>query len=496
MRFTLGFGTPTGRRWWRRGLTGALLAVVLLLAASPYLLSWPTLTNFALGAASLRIHGRATVGAASLGWFSPPALTDLKVVPREGPPLLMAPIIAIDRSLWQIVTHGHLGQVRIERPELHLLIRKDGSNLEDLLGRRLMPAKKNSGEATTPPSGETTVTRERRPVDIKRGVDVRIVDLRVAWQTPDSPQEWDVAGINLAFGLRPASATHGGSPELLVEHGVVIDHCRISPGMCNDVLLLAAPILSKVTYAKGEFSIDLDDWRVPLERPETGKLGGRLSLHSVAVGPGSFVHQLAEKLRVAPVVELARESVVTFELVEGRIHHRDLEFSLPPLRVRTQGSVGFDDSLDMLAEIRVELPEELISALPSARQLTAKTLQIPIKGTLSKPRIDVAAMGDTDLALVIDSLQKFGLHLARRNHPPATGENGAEEAGKPPGASLPSQTVDILEDLAKKWSQRRKEKKNDDDAETPEVPEADEASDDPVGRTLDRVLDRMRKLKK
>jgi len=495
MRFTLGFATPPGRRQWRRGLTGALLAVVLLVAASPYLFSWPPLTNLAFSAASSRLQGRATVGAVSLSWFSPPALTDFEVVPREGPPLLKTPIIDIDRPLWQIVTHGHIGQVRIERPELHLLIRKDGSNLEDLLGRRLKPATQPTGEVTTPHAGKTTASRERRPVAIKRSIDVRVVDLHVAWRTPDSPQEWDVAGVNLAFGLRPASATTGGSPELVVERGVVIDHCRISPGMCNDVLHLAAPILSKVTHAEGDFSIDLDDWRVPLDRPETGKLAGRLSLHSVAVGPGSFVHELAEKLRVAPVVELARESVVTFELVEGRIQHRDLEFSLPPLRVRTHGSVGFDESLDMLAEIRVVLPEEITSALASARQLTEKTLQIPIKGTLSKPRIDVSAMGDTDLARVIDSLQKFGLHVAQRNRPPAAGEEGAGEADKP-GSPLPSQAVDILEDLAKKWSQRDKESKNDRDADLPEIPEAEEKPNDPVGRTLDRLLDRVRKLKK
>jgi len=488
MRFTLGFGTPAGRRRWRRGLAGSLLAVVLLVAASPYLFSWPPLANFALGAASWRIQGRATVGAASLGWFSPPALNDLEVVPRKGPPLLKAPTIVIDRPLWQIVTQGHVGQVRIERPELHLLVRKDGSNLEDLLGRRIKPSERPSGEATAP--------RERPPADIKRSVDVRIVDLRVAWRTPDSPREWDVAGINLAFGLRPASSTAGVSPELLVGRGVVIDHCRISPGMCNDVLQLAAPILSKVTHAEGDFSIDLDDGRVPLDRPETGKLAGQLSLHSVKVGPGSFVHQLAENLRVAPEVELARESVVTFELVDGRIQHRDLEFSLPPLRVRTRGSVGFDDSLDMLAEIRVVLPDGITSASSSARQLTERTLQIPIKGTLSKPRIDVSAIGDTDLAHVIDALQKFGLHVAQRNRAAAAGENGAGEAGNQPGSPLPTQAADLLEDLAKKWSQRRKEKNQEDDAGTSGVPEADEKLDDPVGRTLDRVLDRVRKLKK
>ncbi|HUY35995.1 MAG TPA: hypothetical protein VMV69_24870 [Pirellulales bacterium] len=488
MRITLGFGSPLGRRRWRRGLAGGLLAVVLLVAAAPYLLSWTPLANLALSGASWRIQGRATVGAASLGWFSQPALTDLEVRTRDGQPLVRAPNVALDRPLWQIVTRRDVGQVRLDRPELHLLFRQNGSNLEDLLGRRLKPQE---------PTGEATAPREGRPpADIQRGVDVRLVDLRVAWRTPASRQEWNVEGINLAFGLRPAWATAGGSPELVVERGVVVDHCRISKGMCDDFLDLAAPILSKATDVEGAFSIDLDDGRVPLDRPETGQLAGRLSLHRVAVGAGSFVDQLAEKLHVPPVVELARESVVTFELLDGRVHHRDLEFSLPPLRVRTHGSVGFDESLDMLAEIRVVLPEGITSALPTARALTEKTLLIPIIGTLSKPRIDVSAMGDTDLARVVDTLQQFGVYLARRKHPPAAGAGGAAEAPEPSDALFPPQAVDLLEDLAQKWSKRREKNKTNQPAGEPEKPAADDTRDSAEKRTLERVLDRMRKLKK
>ncbi|HEV3004154.1 MAG TPA: hypothetical protein VGX78_06810, partial [Pirellulales bacterium] len=472
------------------------VATVTLVAAAPYLLSWAPLANAALSAASWRIHGRATVGQASLGWFSPPALTELEVQSSDGSPLVTAPSVVTERPLWQIVVNDHVGQVRLERPEIHLVLRKDGSNLEDVLGRRLkveMPP-----DEAQPPDGQRGQAGDSSKLpraDIRRGVDVHVVDLRIAWRTPDSQQEWNVDGINLAFGLRPAWTTASGSPELIVEHGTVIDHCRISQGMCNDVLHLVAPVLNKVTTAKGEFTIELDDWRLPLDQPQTGKLAGRLSLHEVVIESGSFVRQLAEKLRVEPMVELARESVVTFELRGGCIHHRDLEFRLPPLRLRSSGSVGFDESLDMLVEVAVELPEGIMAALPSARELTQKTLRIPITGTLSKPRIDTSAMGDTDLARVIDKLQQFGVHLARK-HKTAAGDDGQVQAGKQSDDVLTTQAANLIDDLAKKWTKRGQS--DEDDAADGDHEPGDEMppKESKTKKALDRVLEGVRKLKK
>jgi hypothetical protein len=488
MSIKLGFGSPAGRRRWRRGLVGGLFTALVLVAAAPYLLSWTPLANTALRAASLRIHGRATVGQASLDWFSPPSLGELAVESNDGSPIVTAPSVTTERPLWQIVAKDDLGEVRLERPELHLLVRKDGSNLEDLLGRRFKVEVIDDGPAA-PNRGQAAKSPKVPPPNIRRSVNVRVVDLRVAWRTPHSEQEWNVDGINLAFGLRPGWTTASGSPELVVERGTVIDHCRISQGMCNDVLHLVAPVLNKVTTAKGEFSIDLDDWRLPVDRPETGKLGGRLSLHEVAVGPGSFVRELAEKLHVDSEIELARESVVTFELRDGRIHHHNLEFRLPPMRLRSSGAVGFDDSLDMLLEVTVELPDGIIAAVPSARELSQKTLRIPITGTLSKPRIDTSAMGDSDLARMIEKIEQIGGPLVRK-YKKAAGDQGEAASAKPADALL-EQAADLV-DMAKKFTKRRPKEK--DAAPNDEEP-GDEMppKESKVQRALDRVLEGARK---
>ncbi len=84
-----------------------------------------------------------------------------------------------------------------------------------------------------------------------------------------------------------------------------------------------------------------------------------------------------------------------FELSNGRVIHEGLVFGLPDLapdlQIRSHGSVGLDESLDMLVEI--DLPLERLGSGPLAKVLGQQTLKIPIVGTLSEPRVEFRADG-------------------------------------------------------------------------------------------------------
>jgi hypothetical protein len=56
----------------------------------------------------------------------------------------------------------------------------------------------------------------------------------------------------------------------------------------------------------------------------------------------------------------------------------------------TQGSVGFDESLEMLAEIQIA--ESLLANRPLLRQVLGHPLQIPLSGTLNAPQLDLRAV--------------------------------------------------------------------------------------------------------
>ena len=86
-------------------------------------------------------------------------------------------------------------------------------------------------------------------------------------------------------------------------------------------------------------------------------MAGRFSIHSIEVGPGPVLNSILATMRllmarndatgtmavgVPTTFELARDSVVEFDMKDGRVHHHGFEMGLGNLRLRTHGSVGLD----------------------------------------------------------------------------------------------------------------------------------------------------------
>jgi len=179
--------------------------------------------------------------------------------------------------------------------------------------------------------------------------------------------------------------------ELTLPQGPLARQIQIDPNMCSKLLKYIAPVLADVTSAQGTFSIELDGCRIPLGNPSKGDLAGRFIIHSVAVGPGPLIRELAVFLGRETPAQLRRESSVVFRMVDGRVYHKDLELIFPEFTIRTHGSVGLDQTLAIMAEMPV--PPKWIEKNPLAAQaLRGQTLRIPIGGTLGKPKLDQKVM--------------------------------------------------------------------------------------------------------
>ena len=85
--------------------------------------------------------------------------------------------------------------------------------------------------------------------------------------------------------------------------------------------------------------------------------------------------------------KLRHESVVPFRMANGRVYHEGLELAFSDVTIRTRGSVGFDQSVDMVAEMPVQA--KWLGNHPLAATLTGQTIAIPIRGTLDKPALDM-----------------------------------------------------------------------------------------------------------
>jgi len=178
------------------------------------------------------------------------------------------------------------------------------------------------------------------------------------------------------------------SPAVLeIEPGQVMRQVRINPDMCAQGLQYVAPILAGVATAEGRFSIDLDQCHIRLDDPAQSVLAGRLTVHSVEVGPGALVRELAVVLNRESPAKLQRESVIRFQMADGRVYHEGLELVFPELTVRTHGWVGVDQTMSLVAQMPFP-PKWLAGNRVLDSALANQTLQVPIRGTLGQPQID------------------------------------------------------------------------------------------------------------
>lgn len=177
-----------------------------------------------------------------------------------------------------------------------------------------------------------------------------------------------------------------GPMELFMPRGPLVEQVQITPQMCAGALQYIAPVLAGVTEAQGTFSIDLDGGRVPLDDPKQADVAGRLVVHSVQIGPGPLTQELAVLMNRPSPARLARESAVTFRMVDRRVYHRDLELVFPDFTIRTHGSVGMDGTVAIMAELPV--PPKWIGNNALGDALKNRTLRLPIGGTMERPKID------------------------------------------------------------------------------------------------------------
>ncbi len=123
-----------------------------------------------------------------------------------------------------------------------------------------------------------------------------------------------------------------------------------------------------------------------------GEAAGQILIHSIDLEPGPLVRELSTVLGTASTVKLAQQSKVDFKMVQGRVYHRGLELQFPEIMVRTYGSVGFDQSLAIMAEMNV--PPKWLRDNALGNAIKDKSIKIPIAGTLDRPQLDKNALND------------------------------------------------------------------------------------------------------
>ncbi|MFZ1936828.1 MAG: hypothetical protein WCB27_22375 [Thermoguttaceae bacterium] len=168
---------------WR--LLTMLVTLGVVVWFLPVIIAQTPLLTWGLKMATADLNGSVSVKSASLGWLSPIEIQGIEVKDKCGKPVLSVDSVVGDRRLGAILfNYTNLGKFTLAGMKVSVVMRDDGSNVEDLLAKYLAPKDKPSsaptkiGLAIDIPDGVATITDERagvacqvRKLSLKFGMD-------------------------------------------------------------------------------------------------------------------------------------------------------------------------------------------------------------------------------------------------------------------------------------------------------------------------------------
>ena len=160
-------------------------------------------------------------------------------------------------------------------------------------------------------------------------------------------------------------------------------------------------MLAEATDLDGEVSLKIDTLEVALKEdgPVIEKLRGQVLMHEVRSTAGPAMADMLDvvglvfRRDVPRRVQVVKDSTINFELIRNRLHHSGFAFVLPNLApgflVTSSGSVGFDQTLDLV--VSLDVPKTLVDNMPVVAKLVAQPIEIPVKGTIEDPQPSLPA---------------------------------------------------------------------------------------------------------
>ena len=204
--------------------------------------------------------------------------------------------------------------------------------------------------------------------------------------------------------LSPQIDLRSDQPALYLDRKRILDNVEMTPETAQTVLKYINPLAADATAAEGRFSVDSQGVKVPLLDPMKMEANAVVTLHRVRVGAGPLAQQLigsAKQLQTLlrpdkvndrtydTWLEMS-EQAIPVNVKDGRVHHDGLRFSHDDIVIQTKGSVGLDQTVNMVAEIPIA--DDWLGGNEYLVGLKGQSLSIPITGTVSRPVLDRSAI--------------------------------------------------------------------------------------------------------
>jgi uncharacterized protein involved in outer membrane biogenesis len=208
---------PRHKRWtWRLGMF--LIGLAVLGWFLPAIIVNTPILGLIVRKASGSMKCSISIKSASLGWLSPISINGVAIRDEQNQALFEVEKISSDKSLLSILrNYTQLGQFRVEKPVISLVLREGGSNVEDLLAnfKSETPEKKSS----------TNVA-----------IDLAVVDGTVKITDQSTKQSWQIDKVNVDLSM-PADAAQA----MTLKASAEVSDARQPGKLAADMSLTSSP---------------------------------------------------------------------------------------------------------------------------------------------------------------------------------------------------------------------------------------------------------------
>jgi hypothetical protein len=188
--------------------------------------------------------------------------------------------------------------------------------------------------------------------------------------------------------------------------GSRVEQLQLTREFCAAWLGYVNPLLADAVEVQGALSVRVEQLLWDFNSPKDCHAVGELTIHEAAAAPGGGLTPLLAVLEAARRRDLAAAATVDtsrfqvgmpmqripFRVEQGMVTHQGLQLEAAGYRLATSGSVGLAGQLQLTLDVPLE------KAASGGR-----TARLPIRGTITRPQPDTAALVQT---LAADQLQK------------------------------------------------------------------------------------------
>ncbi|MEZ6133909.1 MAG: hypothetical protein R3C53_03255 [Pirellulaceae bacterium] len=297
------------------------------------------------------------------------------------------------------------GEAVVDTTQLSTKLASMTGNQVQLYGKQTVPVDVQWTSASDPRTsmlaGLQAVTRIGWEQARVAGIDVGAADVPV---TIAAGQLATKAEIPVSGGMLRWDVTSDLTAQELVIHQApmtVLENVAITPEMCKGWLKYVTPLIAEATSVDGRLSLVLNDANLTPANPRKQTVVGQLVMHSAEVGPGPLSNQIISMVKQIDAIRKKDftqavstqkvwlkmpEQRIDFQMVDGRVFHRNLNIRVGDVNMTTSGSVSVDGQMDMMAAMPI--PDDWIEKSPLLVGLRGQSLQFPMRGTLKAPQID------------------------------------------------------------------------------------------------------------